>query len=84
MAVYVYSCCSCWDQFEAQRPVLERDDPINCPECGTVAVREFTTQVQIRQPCQDWCKLTARDILGRDKKSDRVIVNVGNPKPVVR
>lgn len=78
MPVFLYSCCGCWDQFEARRPVAERDDPIRCPECGTAAVREFTPQVQIRQPCADWTRVTARAYLG--PKSEKVVVTVGAPK----
>jgi putative FmdB family regulatory protein len=80
---YTYLCCTCGAAFALFRAVAFRDDAGTCPICGSTGRRQFEA-CAIRQPCADWSKLTARDILGRENKSDRVIVSVGNSKPIVR
>ena len=77
MPTYVFSCCGCWDTFEASRTVAERDAPIACPVCGTAAVREFSPCV-IRMPCPEWAELTRHDIL--PPKSNHVVVTPGMRK----
>ncbi len=83
MPIYYFQCDACGCGFDLSRPVALRDSGAACPECGASSRREFTP-CAFRMPCADWSNMTARDILGRDQKSDRVIVNVGNPKPLVR
>lgn len=73
MPTYEFVCCNCWDQFEAMRPVAERD-AASCPKCGTAAVREFTP-CAIRMPCPEWGELTRHDLL--PEKSGRVFVTPG-------
>lgn len=83
MPTFDYACCGCWEEFEALRPIAERNAPINCPKCGTPAVREFKP-CALRQPCKGWSDKTARDLLGRDQKSERVLVTKGMAKVTPR
>lgn len=83
MPNYTFVCDTCGACFDMLRAVEFRDSVAECPICGASSRRQFDT-CALRMPCPDWTKLTARDFLGRENKSDRVVVNVGNPKPVVR
>ncbi|MBP0592584.1 zinc ribbon domain-containing protein [Paraburkholderia sp. LEh10] len=38
MPVYDYECADC-GAFEAVRRIAERDEPVDCPRCGTSAER---------------------------------------------
>lgn len=83
MPTYTFLCDCCGAAFDLFRAVAFRDDVGTCPVCGAAGRRQFEG-CAIRQPCNSWSSMTARDILGRENKSDRVIVNVGSPKPIVR
>jgi putative FmdB family regulatory protein len=48
--IYTYLCSKCSLTFDAFRHVDNRNDPINCPECGGVAVKCLTTQVTVDIP----------------------------------
>jgi len=83
MPNYTFACDTCGAKFDLFRSVTFRDEAGTCPICGAAARRQFDT-CALRQPCADWAKLTARDFLGRDQKSDRVLVTKGMAKPIVR
>jgi putative FmdB family regulatory protein len=38
MPTYDYVCASC-GEFEAIRPIASRNEPANCPQCGSSSVR---------------------------------------------
>lgn len=46
MPTYTYKCESCGNKFDARRKIAERQDNLECPECGEAAVYtpEFKTQ----------------------------------------
>lgn len=84
MPTYLFQCDPCGHQFDVQRPMDDRDQPAECPECCGDARRLFTACL-FRMPTPDFAELTARDILGRDtgpnaEARSRVTVTVGAPK----
>ena len=50
MPVYEYYCEPCAVKFDKMRPMSQRNDPIECPDCGTVTgdrqVEQFRVQVR--------------------------------------
>lgn len=60
LMTYVYQCCPCRRQFELRRPVAERDDPAECPECQGAARRVFLLPA-VRIPSW-WSEWTGADI----------------------
>ena len=35
MPIYGFHCTDCGCMFELQRKIKERDEPVNCPDCGS-------------------------------------------------
>ena len=44
MPVYVYRCPKCGKVFEATRRMADRNDPIECPECGQSTSEQVPTK----------------------------------------
>lgn len=42
MPTYRYTCSECGERFEALRPIDERDEPAECPQCGSDSNRIAT------------------------------------------
>lgn len=45
MMVYRYRCIACEHEWLARRPIEERNDPIDCPQCGSDQTRRIFRDV---------------------------------------
>jgi putative FmdB family regulatory protein len=59
---YVYQCCPCGRQFELRRPVAERDEPAECPECQGAARRVFGAGILVARAPGWWNNWTGADL----------------------
>lgn len=50
MPTYCYRCPKCTKRMELSRSFGEMDDPVNCLDCGTAVVREFTPSTNVYIP----------------------------------
>lgn len=49
MPIYEYRCNKCDSQFEDMRPMSERDDKAECPECGSDDTRRVMSSFAVGQ-----------------------------------
>ncbi|RMF49324.1 MAG: zinc ribbon domain-containing protein [Bacteroidetes bacterium] len=49
--IYRYQCHGCGVEFEARRPIEQRNDPLPCPECGVMTgMRVFVAPFVMDRP----------------------------------
>ena len=41
MALYEYKCADCEEKFDAMRSMSAADDPVECPDCGSMESRRL-------------------------------------------